>query len=63
MRWCKQLDAQGTESFYQLRAVRDATVLNVETSAECQLLLDEGHSIAIHFCHPETGHCLIYQFT
>ena len=46
VRWRKQLDAQGAGSFYQLRAVRGATVLNVETSAQCQLLLDEGHPIA-----------------
>lgn len=46
VRWRKQLDAQGAGSFYQLRAVRGAAVLNVETSAQCQLLLDEGHSIA-----------------
>ena len=46
VRWRKQLDAQGAGSFYQLRAVRGAAVLNVETSAQSQLLLDEGHSIA-----------------
>jgi hypothetical protein len=46
VRWRKQLDAQGAGSFYQLRAVRGAAVLNVETSAQCQRLLDEGRSIA-----------------
>lgn len=46
VRWRKQLDAQRAGSFYQLRVVRGAVVLNVETSAQCQLLLDEGHSIA-----------------
>ena len=46
VRWRKQLDAQGAGSFYQLRAVRGAAVLDAETSAQCQLLLDEGHSIA-----------------
>jgi hypothetical protein len=46
VRWRKQLDDQGSGSFYQLRAVRGAAVLNVETSAQCQLLLDEGHPIA-----------------
>ena len=46
VRWRKQLHAHGAGSFYQLRAVRGAVVLNVETSAQCQLLLDEGHSIA-----------------
>ena len=46
VRWRKQLHAHGAGSFYQLRAVRGAAVLNVETSAQCQLLLDEGHSIA-----------------
>ena len=45
-RWRKQLHAQGAGSFYQLRAVRGAVVLNVETSAQCQRLLDEGHPIA-----------------
>ena len=46
VRWRKQLHAQGAGSFYQLRAVRGTAVLNVETSAQSQLLLDEGHSIA-----------------
>jgi transposase-like protein len=46
VRWRKQLDVQGAGSFYQPRAVRGAAVLDVETSAQCQLLLDEGHSIA-----------------
>ena len=46
VRWRKQLHAQGAGSFYQLRAVHGAAVLNVETSAQSQLLLDEGHSIA-----------------
>ena len=42
-RWCKQLDVQGAGSFYQPWAVRGSGVLNVETSAQCQRLLDEGH--------------------
>ncbi len=46
VRWRKQLDTQGAASFYQPRGVRGTAVLTVETSAQCQRLLDEGHSIA-----------------
>jgi len=45
-RWRKQLVTQGAGSFYQPRGVRGAAVLTAETSAQCQRLLDEGHSIA-----------------
>jgi hypothetical protein len=46
VRWRKQLDTQGAASFYQPRGVRGAEVLTVETSARCQILLDQGHPIA-----------------
>lgn len=46
VRWRKQLDTQGAASFYQLRSVRGAAVITAETSAQCQLLLDQGHPIA-----------------
>ena len=47
VRWRKQLDTQGAGSFYQPWGVRGSVVLNVETSAQCQRLLDEGHQTAI----------------
>lgn len=46
MRWRSQLEERGPGSFYQLQAVRGATVLTAEKSAECQRLLDERHGIA-----------------
>ena len=46
VRWRKQLDTQGAASFYLPRRVRGAAVLTSETSAQCQRLLEEGHSIA-----------------
>jgi len=45
-RWRKQLDTQGAGSFYQTPGVRGAAVLTAEKSAQCERLLDEGHSIA-----------------
>ena len=46
VRWRKQLDTQGAASFYQPRGVRGAAVLTEESSAQCQLLFDQGQSIA-----------------
>jgi transposase-like protein len=46
MRWRSQLEERGAGSFYQPQAVRGAAVLTAEKSAECQRLLDDGHSIA-----------------
>ena len=46
MRWLSQLEEHGPGWFYQPQAVRGATVLTAEKSAECQRLLDDGHGIA-----------------
>jgi len=46
MRWRSQLEERGAGSFYQPQAVRGAAVLTTGKSAECQRLLDDGHSIA-----------------
>ena len=46
MRWSGQLAQHGSGWFYQPRTVRGAAVLTAEKSAQCQRLLEEGHSIA-----------------
>ena len=45
MRWRRQLDARGSGSFYQPRAVRGGTVMTTEKSAECTRLLEAGNPI------------------
>jgi hypothetical protein len=46
MRWRAQLEEHGAGSFYAPRAVRGAAVLSVEKRAECQRLLEQGHTTA-----------------
>ena len=45
MRWRSQLEDRGPGSFYEPQAVRGATVLTAEKSAQCQRLLDDAQSI------------------
>jgi transposase-like protein len=46
MRWCQQLAAQGSDSFFTPRRTRGGHVLTSEKTAECERRLSEGLSVA-----------------
>jgi hypothetical protein len=47
MRWSRQFEEQGAGSFYAVRPVRGAGVLNPAKIAECESLLAAGNTIAV----------------